>query len=279
MEKLALFELLLSQRGVDGRIPLPVYNKFTGTHWILAQLAELDYLPGDKFLEPMRDQELEWLLGEKHVKYVKMINNRWRRCGSQEGYALFSLLKLGLADSRCEDLAGNLIKWQWPDGGWNCDKHPNASHSSFHESWLPMRALYAYGKASGDTKALAAAERTAEHFLKRQLYLRLSTGQPAGDVFLRMTYPWYWHYSALTGLLVVAEMGRISDPRCQLALDWLESRRLPDGGWPADHKWWTVTERSISGKSLIHWGTVSPSRSNPWITQTAQKIFIAAGRN
>jgi hypothetical protein len=279
MEKLELCEILLSKRENDGRIHSGPYKKFTGTHWVLAQLAELDYLPGDKFLEPMREQELEWLLGEKHIKEVKQINGRWRRCGSQEGYALFSLLKLGLADQRCEKLANNLIKWQWPDGGWNCDKHPEASHSSFHESWLPMRALYAYGKASGDAKALAAADRTAEHFLERHLFLRLSTGQPADEVFLRLFYPYYWHYSALVGLVVMAEMGRIHDPRCNKALDWLQSRQLADRGWPADHKWWTVTDRDTSGVSLINWGPVSARKSNPWVTETAKKVLQAAGRN
>lgn len=278
MEKLELFEILLSQRGKDGRIlPYP-YKKWTGTHWVLAQLAELDYLPGDRFLEAMREQELDWLLGEKHIKKVKQINDRWRRCGSQEGYALFSLLKLGLADERCEKLANNLIKWQWPDGGWNCDKHPDASHSSFHESWLPMRALFAFSKASGDAKAMAAAERSAEHFLERHLFMRLSTGQPADEVFLRLFYPYYWHYSAFVGLMVMAEMGRISDPRCGKALDWLQSRQLADGAWPADIKWWTVTNRDTSGVSLVNWGPVSTRKSNVWVTQVARKVLTTAGR-
>jgi hypothetical protein len=43
--------------------------------------------------------------------------------------------RLGLVDdSRVQYLAESLIDWQWPDGGWNCDKRPSANHSSFYES-------------------------------------------------------------------------------------------------------------------------------------------------
>jgi hypothetical protein len=61
------------------------------------------------------------------LKAVPYINGRWRRCACQKGGAVYSLLKLGLEDSRVEQLVQLLLKWQWPDGGWNCDKHTESS--------------------------------------------------------------------------------------------------------------------------------------------------------
>jgi hypothetical protein len=65
-------------------------------------------------------------------------------------------------DDRCDQLADCLMRWQWPDGGWNCDRKPDAATSSFWESLIPLRGLSAYAQATGDAKATAAAERAAE---------------------------------------------------------------------------------------------------------------------
>jgi len=46
-----------------------------------------------------------------------------------------------MVDEQTEYLVMKLLGWQWADGGWNFDKRPEASHSSFWESWTPLRAL------------------------------------------------------------------------------------------------------------------------------------------
>ena len=38
-------------------------------------------------------------------------------------------MRLGFVDERCDQLAGKILACQWPDGGWNCDKRPEASHA------------------------------------------------------------------------------------------------------------------------------------------------------
>ncbi len=58
-----------------------------------------------------------------------------------------------LADERTEELASRLVAWQWPDGGWNCDKNPQASHSSFHESLIPLRGLALHGRMTGNQQS------------------------------------------------------------------------------------------------------------------------------
>src|SRR5438034_334746 len=67
------------------------------------------------------------------------------RCASQEGNALAVCSHLGIAqDPRVRRLAESLIKWQWPDGGWNCDRREEASHSSFNESLSTLWGLFEY---------------------------------------------------------------------------------------------------------------------------------------
>ena len=209
------------------------------------------------------------------------MQGRARRCGSQEGNALWALLTLGLADERADQLARNLLQWQWADGGWNCDKRPGAINSSFHETLLPLRALARYGRERGSEEALAVARRAAEVFLKRRLFRRQRDGAVIKPRFLVLCYPAYWHYGILPGLKVMAEVGLIGDPRCAEALDVLESKRLPDGGFPAEGRHYNVSTdaaRYPSRRSLVHWGPVGRTRMNEFVTVDALYVLKAAGR-
>jgi hypothetical protein len=268
---------LLSQRSVDGTIPGSAYAKWQGAHWIVSLLADLGYPPGDPGLIPLRQQVLDWLLGEKHQASIISINDRVRRCASQEGNALYALLALGLSNERTHSLAVRLRTWQWPDGGWNCDKRPKAVHSSFMESLIPLRALALHARLTRDPESALAAQRAAEVFLSRRMYRRRSDGQTITPDFLRLHYPCYWHYDILFGLKVMAEAGFIRDDRCQDALDLLETKRLPEGGFPAQGKYYT-TPSAKSGRSLVDWGGVSQRRINPFVTVDALYVLKEAGR-
>lgn len=277
-------QTLLSERQADGGIPFHPYFKWRGAHWVLYALAELGYPPGDEQLLPLREQVLAWLLpgwpqAERlHRGHIQAVNGRVRNCASMESNALLSLLRLGLADERCDVLARLLIEWQWPDGGWNCDKRPQASHSSFHESLLPLRALALYAQRTGSLAAQDAARRVAEHFLERRLFRRLSTGEVIDSHFLRLHFPAYWHYDLLAGLVALTEAGYVQDERCREALDWLENLRLPDGGFPAPDKFYRVTDQEISGSSRTAWGMHGTTRVNELATVQALWVLRAAGR-
>jgi hypothetical protein len=268
---------LLSQRDANGKIPGGVYAKWTGTHWVLAALADLGYPPGDPSLQPLREQELSWLFSKKHLDSIIAIEGRVRRCASQEGNALYALLSLGLGDERTDTLAMRLLSYQWPDGGWNCDKRPAAHHSSFMESLIPLRALALHARLSGSRESQAGAQHAADVFLSRSLYRRRRDGSPIDPEFLRLHYPCYWHYDILFGLTVMAEAGFIGDPRCRDALDALEAKRLPDGGFPAEGKYYTTTNAK-SGRSLVNWGGVNQRRMNPFVTIEALYVLKEAGR-
>jgi hypothetical protein len=284
---------MLSLRREDGRIPGSPYAKFTGAHWTVALLADLGYPPGDTSLLPLRDQVFTLWLSPSHTREfecktkascygrgggVPILQGRARRCGSQEGYALYAALTLGLADERVGQLAANLIRWQWPDGGWNCDRTPEAVNSSFHETQWPLRALALYARVTGDAEAKEAADRAAEVFLKRKLYKRVRDGKVIHPAFTKLCYPGYWHYDFLAGLKVMAEGGYIGDARCQDALDLLESKRLPDGGFPAEKKYYKVGDTPGGSVSLVDWGGTSARTMNPFVTVDALYVLRMAGR-
>jgi hypothetical protein len=284
---------LLSHRDAHGRIePVQhVYKKWSGAHWILASLADIGY-PGDRKLTPVIDQVLEyWLLPrftdmvvrETPIpaykdKAVPIINGRARRCASQQGNALYAALSLGFEERRTDRLAHMLLEWQWPDGGWNCDRKPAAAHSSFWESIIPLRALSLYAEKVGSKKARAAAQRAATLFLRKHLYRRERNGAVMNSEFVKLHYPLYWRYDILHGLKVMAESGFIHDKRCEDALDLLEEKRLPDGGWPAEARFYQNHTPEKSNFDLVDWGGVSKKSYNEWVTVDALFVLNRAGR-
>lgn len=279
LKETELVRSLLSDRNDSGVIPYHPYNKWFGAHWVLACLADLEYPPGDERLRPLLEQCYGWLLSREHEKRILTINGRVRRCASQEGNCVYYSLALGLADSRTQLLAERLLRWQWADGGWNCDKLPEAHVSSFNETLIPLRGLIYYARASGDTAAHRAVEQAAEVFLRRQMFKRLRDGMVIDHNFIVLHYPCYWHYDILFGLKVMVEAGMVTDPRCAAALDLLESKRVADGGFPAEGRYYRVDEKPLSGHSRVDWGGTSKRQTNPYVTVDALNVLKAAGRS
>jgi len=259
------------------------YQKWQGPHFTLICLAEIGYPPGDTSLMPLRDRFYDWLFAEHHFRPPHTLvlpgqEDRVRRCAGQEGYAVWYSLALGLADARTEALVERLLEWQWPDGGWNCDKRPQARASSFHESLIPLRALSLHGALRQDRRSLAAAARAAEIFLERGLFRARRTGEIIHPDFVRLQYPHFYPYNILFGLRVMAEAGFIRDPRCREALDLLESKRLPDGGFPLEKKNWTFSDTVVTRGTFADWGPSGKQRMNEFVTVDALSILRAAGR-
>lgn len=285
---------LLAHRGgpSPARDPWDLYRKWQGIHWVLGSLAELGYPPGERELEPVLDRVLDrWTQprydlgvevrsarGAAPLAGVPVIDGRARMCASVQGQALLYASRLGSRDPRLDHLAEILLRWQWPDGGWNCDRNPSAHVSSFMESLLPLRGLAAYAQRPGTTPARRGVERAAELFLTRRLFLRRSDGSVMDPEFLRLHYPVYWHYDALAGLKGLAEGGKLGDPRAGSALDWLEAQELAEGGWPATAKYYRRPGQGAAGAELVDWGVPGPRRANDWVSTDALAVLAAAGR-
>jgi hypothetical protein len=290
----ATVEALLSRRDPNGRIKSrrSVYDKWQGAHWVFAALAEVGYPARDKTLQPLRDQVFEhWLQPHFYHEFtalsraqayredgVPVMYGRHRRCASQQGNALLSATRLGLLNADAKRLVERLLHWQWPDGGWNCDKEPSADTSSFMESVLPMRALALYGRTAGDARATRAAWRAAEALLTRQLFRRASDGAVIKPAFTQLHYPNYWHYDVLAGLRAMADVGVLGDPRCAAALDLLEAKQLPGGGWAAEARYFKPSKSLAHGNDHVDWGGASKRKPNEWLTAEALSVLHTAGR-
>ena len=273
--------------------PIGTYTKWQGAHWVLAALADIGH-PGGPELTPLVDEVLAtWLdpgFWREYVprstppprsspRGVPVIDGRHRRCGSQQGSGLLSAVRLGVVDERAARLAERLEYWQWPDGGWNCDLDASAASSSVYETLLPMRGLAAYGSAAGDEAATHAARRAADVLLDRRVVFHRSSGELIDPNWARLHYPLYWRYDVLGGLKGLAELGLVTDDRCEAALDLLEAKELPDGaGWAAEARYYHGVGRVTSGYDHVDWGGVSARRPNPWVTVDALAVLAAAGR-
>lgn len=248
------------------------YTKWRGAHWRLASLAEL--APDHPAARKAADEDLEWLANPRRLRSFPKIAGRVRRCGSIEGLTLYSATRIGVTgDDRLDRLADSLVETQWPDGGWNCDRRPGSSHSSFHETWAPILGLAEHGRAAGDERAAAAAERGAEFLLHHRVVKSHRTGKVANRKFLTLRYPPYWHYDLLVGLTTLARTVGLGDARARDALDLLEERRDEDGMWHASGRWWSPPG-STRAVEAVDWGEAE----DELLTGRAREVLATAGR-
>jgi len=240
------------------------YQKWAGAHWRLVALAELgvsrEIRGAASPIEEGFEAVLGWLLSPGHRDRKRLIAGRHRACASQEGAALWAACRLGLGgDRRLDELAERLVTWQWPDGGWNCDKRPGANHASFNESWMPLRGLVAYA-ADGATppeEARAAGEtgdRAATFLLRHRVVESERTGALAHPKLEWLRWPAYWHFGLLPGLRALDEAGYRGDPAAAPALERLRRLRGADGRWRPDGRWWARPGRTGSNVEIVDWG-------------------------
>jgi len=263
------------------------YRKWQGPHWTLYSLAEIGFPAGDERLLPLRQRVLDWMFAPAFLKTPSTVvlpdqPERPRRCASMEGNTIWSQLVLGIVDDEHVPLlVDRLVAFQWPDGGWNCDKRPGARTSSVQETLLPLRGLAHWSRATGDERARRAAKRAAEFLLERRLLWRKRDGaliEPEwGGPVDKVHYPIRF-YDVLSALLVMAEMGLVRDRRCQDALDLLERKRLADGTFPVE--WTNVkkADRIETRGTYADWSTLHRKKGNPFVTVDALYVLREAGR-
>ena len=262
----------------DGPVERNPYRKWTGTHWRMVALAELGLTPAEPRAVAAADGLLDWIVrSDRYRNGPLVIDGLPRVCATIDGNVLAVASRFGLAaDPRAEAIAAALASWQWPDGGWNCDRKASGRRSSFHESLATSWALHEYAEATGSTPARAAARRTAELFLEHRLFRSLRTGEVINSRWLRPPYPAYWHYDVLQALIVLGRMGLGADPRTADALDELESRRRPDGRWVAGAQWWKPPGSGTITPEAVDWGRAG--LPNEMVTLNALRALKTAGR-
>ena len=258
------------------------YRKWSGMHWRLVSLADFA-LPAETAdvrskLDKGIDRELSWIANPRRLDSIPTVGGLYRADASMEGNAVYAASRFGLArDERTLHLVARLLEWQWPDGGWNCDRRSSGYRSSFHESWATAIGLAAYHDATADAESLSAARRTAELLLDHRLFRTLDGRRQIHSGMAALHWPAYWHYDVLAGLrvLLAVDPRLLADPRAADGLDLLESKRLPDGRFATTHAWWQGGPQASSPTDVIDWGRARPSEV---LTLHAVSVLRAAGR-
>ena len=236
------------------------YEKWFGSHWRLVSLVELG-LTGHPAAEAACNHVLETWVNDESFETPRRVDGLIREHASVFGNALAVASKLGLAgDPRAAQIAAALCDWQWPDGGWNCDDESKGQHSSFHETLGTLWGLSEYHRATSEPRAGEAAARGGELLLAHRLFRKTSTGEVIDPRFLDIHWPPYWRYDFLQALRVLGTIeGALQDERCDEAFDLLEAKRLDDGTWRAEVKWWRPL-----GSKADPCGDQQPDEADPW---------------
>ena len=196
-----------------------------------------------------------WVASPRRLAEIhkRRIEGRVRRCASQEGRALQACLDVGLrGDARLDTLAESLVETQWPDGGWNCDRHPHVTHSSFNETWGPILGLATRTERSRRSRARSrvpprsttSCSRTARASPRTRRSLKLH--YPRVLALRRARRP--ANHRASVGL---------GDARASEPLDLLEAKRREDGTWRPEGKWWKRPGSKGSNVEVVDWGTAA----------------------
>jgi hypothetical protein len=268
-----LRSLLSGQRG-DGGFGVHWYKKWAGATWRLVSAVELGVPPECKVARRAADHVLSRLPLSRFEPHK--IRGRFRLHASVIGNPVGTCARLGMADDpRVRRVAHSLVRWQWPDGGWNCDSSEEARHSSFYESLATLWGLNEYLRATGDDTVRPAVDRAAELFLRHRLFRSCHGDGVINPRWTRLHYPVYWHYDILQALRVLGRAGKLGDPRTSEALDLIESKRAVDGTWHAEGRFWRRGPVNAPNTEVVDWGQDGP---NEMITLNCLRVLVESGR-
>jgi hypothetical protein len=155
------------------------------------------------------------------------------------------------------------------DGGWNCERANGSVRSSFASTINVLEGLLEYEKANGGTPESRQARKSGEEYLlERNLFRRLSTGEPADEQFLSFLYPNRWQYDILRALhyfcSAAALSGAAPDPRLGEAVAHVRSKRQEDGTW--------LLDRSLPGRVWFDLDD-GPGKPSRWVTLRAMRVL------
>jgi hypothetical protein len=248
--------------GFDPREWQEVGQPWTATTFSLSQLREFG-------LDPSSDR------AKRTVELIGA-NSRWDEGGQPywEGEVEECINGRTAADGAyfgvdVSSIVDRLVGERQGDGGWNCERINGSVRSSFASTINVLEGLLEYERATGGTPESQEARKSGEaYLLERNLFRRLSTGEPADEQFLHFLHPNRWRYDVLRALDYFRFAAILTDadpdPRLGQAIDHVRFRRLADGTWPLDS--------SLPGRV---WFEVDDGRGKPsrWVTLRSMRVL------
>jgi hypothetical protein len=175
-----------------------------------------------------------------------------------------------------QPLVDRLLGEQMADGGWNCDQEIGSTRGSFHTTINVLEGLLEFERATGGSPEVEEArERGHEYLLSRQLFKRLSTGQPiehdrkGGPAWTQFSCPAGWRYDILRGLDYLRDASVPPDPRVADALEIVASKRDAEGRWSLGivHPDEITAEPGTAEGTPSRWNTLRAMRVLRWFEQ------------
>ncbi len=276
------------------------WPKWRATVWPLILLAEMG-VPGDNpriraaceyYLKAAGNQDKSWPPPEYPEGDLTGYRLLWEPCVT--GNMARTLVQFGYGeDPRVREMFEWLVKFQLPDGGWNCEPGPwgkDVFHSSFMSTIEPLWAFTALDPSHWLKGGNEAVSRGCEFLLMHRLFKSDKTGKVINEEWTRLHFPLFYFYDILHGLRVLTELGYGQDERTKDALDLLLSKRLPDGTWPmestflerirnnlvkdpATSQWNRVSGPGIAQVPNIYSTLGEVGRQNPWVTLNALRVL------
>ena len=237
--------------------------KWTSTNYTLLLLRRLG-------LDPDNDQAR---VGAMHL----LDDAAWREGGVSywkthryaercvNGMVLSICSYFGIDDPRVQSIAELLVRVPLEDGGWNCEDHRGAHHSSFHTTISVLEGLQEWRRATGAADADSAIAAGHNFLLSHEMYKSHRTGAVIDDSWLRPKFPPRWHYDVLRGLDHLRDSGAKPDPRAEAAIDDLLARRRADGAWPKGSQYTGLTFFTMEpGRVAGRWNSLRALRVLRW---------------
>jgi hypothetical protein len=179
------------------------------------------------------------------------------------GMVLSVVCSFDVDDRRIDDIAELLIGTRLPDGGWNCEDHRGATHSSFHTTISVLEGLVAWKRRRQTHQADGAIAQGHQFLLAHRLHRSHRTGDVINPAWTTFHFPPRWHYDVLRGLDHLRDAAHGPDPRAADAIGLVRSRRRADGRWGKGSQY--------SGRTFF---TLEPERGpGRWNTLRARRVL------
>ncbi len=235
--------------------------KWTSNHYTLLNLKSLGLDPAHPYYQ---------------TGLLRVLDDMWANKGKIRPYRYQDLCVVAmmldmaaygrLQDPRTAEMTDYILAHTFPDGGWNCQWHNGACHSSLHTTLSVLEAFRdaldaGYGYRSDEIrKAMAGGE---EFILRKRFFRSERTGEVIHPVFLELHHPVGWHYDVLRALEYFASVRHPADPRMDEALAGVLAKQRADDTWSACSPY--------NGKVYFHMErTGQPSR---WVTFRVLRIL------